>query len=209
MLEVAVVTRQVCKLALHDQSANHWLLSKWASVHNVCLAPVVFRLMEHFGISPQARLSGRQGQAEQMKFMGHFHLTFVSYLRRRHLMIVWATSICCQSGQMISFVAEDNPVLSLSFHSIPHRQRGERVEAHRLLYLRAAWCLSGVPLQRPKPRSSSFWLSRLTHIWHGCVTKLQAFLDNTLGQGWMQRVRSTWVLDALSYVSVPCNPMVN
>jgi len=42
---------------------------------------------------------------------------------------------------MICFVPEDNPVLSLSFHDIPHRQRGDRVEAHVLLYLNAALCL--------------------------------------------------------------------
>lgn len=40
---------------------------------------------------------------------------------------------------MVSLAPEDNPVLSLSFHSILQRQRGDRIEVHVLLSAYAAW----------------------------------------------------------------------
>lgn len=40
---------------------------------------------------------------------------------------------------MVSSAPEDNAMLSLSFHSILQRQRGDRIEVHVLLSAYAAW----------------------------------------------------------------------
>lgn len=117
---------------------------------------------------------------------GALPLILVACLWRRCPMIVWTTSRCCQSGQMISLVPEDNPVLSLSFHNAPLRHKGGGVDVCGLLYPHTAWCPGWGSLQRPKIRSSIFWLTRLIlTFWQ--VSQDQAFLDSALGQGWAQK----------------------
>lgn len=165
VLKAAVVTRQVCKMS--SELLIDYFLKKSLRVKAV-LHP-----------------NQAGGSGEQMQFMGHLHLILAACLWRRCLMIAWATSRSCQSAQMMSLVPKDSPVLSLSSHSAPHRQRAGGVDVCGFLDPHTAWCLGWGTLQRSKTRSS-FWLTRLTLIWQVSVTRIRLF-QTVLGQGWAQK----------------------
>lgn len=131
VLKAAVVTRQVCKFALHELWANRWMFPKEASVNKGCLAPK----------SSCVAAGSGWGFCRANAVHGALPPILGSCLWRRCLMIVWTTSRCCQGGQMMSLVAKDNPVLGLNFHDAPHRQRGGGVDVCGLLYPHTAWCL--------------------------------------------------------------------
>ena len=158
-----------------------------------CLASVVFSPVEHFGFGTQARLCGSGVR--------------LGVLQSR--CSSWDTStrpLCPISGGDASWLFEPHPDAAkvvkwflLYLRTTPCSAWAwastiflvgkEEIELKCTVFcIRMQLGASGEePLQRPKSRSSSFWLTRLTHIWHVCVTKHQAFLDSALEQGWAQK----------------------